>query len=196
MPDEARINLSKASILAIETSQHAVDTLAQICKGFEAREVHRCLTIAEAETALRLRQVNLILINPSIEADAGFDFIRALRSSGAEPLCSVPIIVFCGHATPGDVARCRNTGANFVVAKPISSGALLQRIEWVARDQRQFVDTGDYVGPDRRFKFEGPPPGMAGRREGDKLVPLGDAQEPNLSQNDIDAFLKPQKVMH
>jgi hypothetical protein len=44
---------------------------------------------------------------------------------------------------------------------------LLQRILWVSRDKRPFVEVGEYLGPDRRFKMDGPPQGMA-RREGDK----------------------------
>ncbi|MBY0565077.1 MAG: response regulator [Hyphomonadaceae bacterium] len=191
---EARINLSKASILLLETSQHALETLDQICKGFGVREIHRCLTIAEAETVMRTRDVHLVLIDPAVEADAGHGFIRDLRKSKVEQQARIPIVALCGHPTLEEVGCCRDCGANFVVAKPITPGALLQRLQWVAKDQRDFVFTQAYVGPDRRFKFEGPPPATAGRREGDKLLPLGDALEPNLSQTDIDMLIKPQKV--
>lgn len=66
---------------------------------------------------------------------------------------------------------------------------------FVARDKRPFVEVGRYIGPDRRFKFEGPPSDSDGRRDGDLKAPLGSADEPNLSQNEIDKMVKPQRVM-
>lgn len=191
----ARINLTKAAILVVESSQHALDTMVQILRGFEAREIFRALTVAEANEVLATKSPDLVLLDPSIEDDSGFACIRALRASGREPNSSVPIIALCGHPTPREVARCRDTGANFVIAKPITAAALLQRIQWVTIDKRQFVAVGNYVGPDRRFKFEGPPAGTAGQRSEDEHVSIGDAKEPNLSQSDIDALLKPQKVV-
>ena len=73
------------------------------------------------------------------------------------------------------------------VAKPLTPSVVLQRIHWVASDKRQFVDVvdGSYVGPDRRFKFEGPPPGSEGRRETDLPV------EPVPQELDYDMWLGP-----
>jgi len=41
--------------------------------------------------------------------------------------------------------------------KPVSPQVLFDRILWVARVPRPFIDAGVYVGPDRRFKAEKPP---------------------------------------
>ena len=54
---------------------------------------------------------------------------------------------------------------------------------------------GAYIGPDRRFKREGPPAGMEGRRADDVAGDLGDAAAPNMSQEEIDAMMKPSKVI-
>jgi hypothetical protein len=64
----------------------------------------------------------------------------------------------------------------------------------VAKEDRMFVETDSYVGPDRRFKREGPPAGMAGRRKEDLPMELGQATTPNLSQDQIDGMMKPMKV--
>src|SRR5262249_39564505 len=112
-----------------------------------------------------------------------------------DPVCHLPIILTSGHSTPTDVRRSRDIGANFFVAKPLSAKVLLDRILWVSRDRRPFVEVGDFIGPDRRFKFEGPPPGCEGRRSSDATDPLGSSDGPNMSQNEIDSLLKPQKVL-
>ncbi|MBY0563592.1 MAG: response regulator [Hyphomonadaceae bacterium] len=191
---EARLNLARASVLLVEASQHSADVLAQIVKGFGVNDIHRALTTEEAEKVLHGRSVDLLLVDPSVSDGDGYRMLRDLRHSGG-PNAYVPVVLISGHVRASDVARARDTGANFFVTKPITANTLLQRIMFVARDKRPFVQVGDYIGPDRRFKFEGPPPGSDGRRSGDLQAPLGDPAEPNMSQNEIDTIIKPQRVM-
>ena len=44
-------------------------------------------------------------------------------------------------------------GATLVICSHID--LLLERILWVARDSRPFLEVGDYLGPDRRFRHSG-----------------------------------------
>jgi hypothetical protein len=64
----------------------------------------------------------------------------------------------------------------------------------MARENRLFIDSATYVGPDRRFKRLGPPAGMTGRRSDDRSVKLKATGGPNLSQDEINALMKPAKV--
>jgi len=190
---DARINLSKAIVIIIDASQHSLDVTAQILKGFGVATMHRFSTLDEANKYLRQRQADMILIDPSVDHGAGYDFVNELRHSGTQN-AFVPVILVSGHVHPSDVARARNTGSNFVVTKPLAPTVLLQRVMWVAKDKRPFVEAGAYIGPDRRFKFEGPPIGSDGRRRDDLKTPLGDANEANLSIDELDALIKPQRV--
>lgn len=189
-----KFDLSKASALIVDGSQHSLDMTSQMLKGFGLGNIHRSGSVEDAEKHSRFKAVDLILVDPSIESGTGYEFVIALRRS-AGPSAFAPVILICGHVRTSDVSRARNTGANFVVTKPLSPSILLQRILWIARDKRPFVEVGQYIGPDRRFKFEGPPAGSDGRRHSDLSAPLSDAGEPNMSQDEVDAFIKPQRVM-
>jgi DNA-binding response OmpR family regulator len=190
-----RINLAKACVLLIDSSQHSLDMMVQIMKGFGVAEVHRCLGIKEAERMIRSKTFDMLVIDPNVSDGDGYAFLSELRHSGGGANAFVPVILVSGHVHATDVARARDTGANYFVAKPITPNVLLQRIMFVSRDKRPFVEVGKYIGPDRRFKFEGPPVGSDGRRDNDLKAPLGSADEPNLSQNEIDTMIKPQRVM-
>lgn len=195
-PDSAaKINLALTSVLLLDASAHSLEIIAQIVKGFGAQEIHRCTTIAEAERVLQRSAIDLILVDPDLKDEDGFEFLRALRNNGPARNRYAPIILLSGHARSSSVARARDTGANFFVVKPISTRVLLDRILWIGRDPRPFVavDSG-FCGPDRRFKFIGPPDGSEGRRAEDLSADLGAANEPNMSQLDIDSLIKPQKV--
>ena len=63
------------------------------------------------------------------------------------------------------------------------------------RDKRNFVEAPNYVGPDRRFKFEGPPIGSDGRRKDDVAPSLSAESGENMSQSELAELLKPQKVV-
>jgi DNA-binding response OmpR family regulator len=99
-----------------------------------------------------------------------------------------------GHQTLGNVRQARDAGANLVVAKPLSPDVLLRRITWVARESRQFIVAPGYVGPDRRFRNDGPPVGTNGRRSDDLSLEVPDAVMPNMSQNEVDVLFKPRRV--
>ena len=106
----------------------------------------------------------------------------------------MPVIMISGHAANSKVMKSRDCGASFVVTKPLTPRVLLQRLIWLANDERQFIECETYVGPDRRVRNFGPPLGMAGRRKGDLSAHVGEAVEPNLDQADIDSIIKPRRV--
>ncbi len=191
----AKFNLSSAVVMVVDRSTHSSDVIVQILSGFGVHKILRCQTVKRAMELFSVNAVDLILIDPELEDEDGFEFIRDIRRSKSENRF-VPVILISGHAKISSIKRARDCGANFFVAKPLTPSVVLQRIHWVASDKRQFVDVvdGSYVGPDRRFKFEGPPPGSEGRRETDLPVELGDQTSANLSQNELNNMFKPQKI--
>lgn len=191
----SKLNLSLVSVLLLDSSQHGLEILAQILKGFGAQEVHRCLSVADAERIIKRSSIDLIIADPATRDGDGYELLKWLRSAPAERNRQVPMIVVSGHSTPTRVGKARDVGANFFVVKPVSPKTLLERILWINRDKRAFVEMDDgYCGPDRRFKFIGPPVGSDGRRNNDLTSALGDASEPNMSQSEIDTLVKPQRI--
>src|SRR6185312_4802822 len=170
------------------------DILSQVFFGYGVRNPVRCASPDEAMTRLEEETYELIVCDADLPEGRAYDFVMRLRRSALEPNRYCPVILLSGHTPSAYVAKARDCGANFVVAKPIRPMVLLERIVWVCGDNRIFVELDSYVGPDRRFQFLGPPPGIEGRRKGDREA-LGEAATPNLSQDEIDGvFVKPQKV--
>jgi two-component system chemotaxis response regulator CheY len=86
------------------------------------------------------------------------------------------------------IKHARDSGANMVVARPMSPFSIYERLAWVAFNPRKFIDSETYFGPDRRFKIEGLPDGV-GHRKGDTDVDVGESTGPTLSQSEIDNLL-------
>ena len=105
------------------------------------------------------------------------------------------MILLQGHTPAGQVEKARDCGANIVVVKPLRPSVLLDRIVWCATAKRNFLETDNYMGPDRRFQNLGPPNGGPGRRKTDADdLTVSEEGGLNMSQDDLDKLVMPTKV--
>ncbi|HVK42360.1 MAG TPA: response regulator [Phenylobacterium sp.] len=189
-----RINLDRSRVLLIDDNPQALEALHAMFRGFGVRKQFKCGSGAEAMHVVKTQELDLIVIDSSMPDMDGYDFVRWLRRDAPDISKFTPVIMLTGHAARSMVEKSRDSGANFVVSKPFTPDILLQRVFWVAKDERQMVVAQGYVGPDRRFKNMGPPLGVKGRRRDDLSTHVGAATAPNLDQSDIDMLMKPAKV--
>jgi CheY-like chemotaxis protein len=189
-----RINLDRSRVLLIDDNPQALEALHAMFRGFGVRKQFKCGSGAEAMHVVKTQELDLIVIDSSMPDMDGYDFVRWLRRDAPDISKFTPVIMLTGHAARSMVEKSRDSGANFVVSKPFTPEILLQRVFWVAKDERQMVVAQGYVGPDRRFKNMGPPLGVKGRRKDDLSTHVGAATAPNLDQSDIDMLMKPAKV--
>ena len=184
---KAWINLEKARILLLDDHPEGGNILAQICMGFGARRFLRCSTGEEAKELVKASELHMILVNANLRESPAFDFIDWLRRSNLQPNSFTPVVLITGHTQRSQVEKARDCGANIVLAKPVSPQSMLERIIWISREKRPFVNSGSYIGPDRRFHDTGPPAGMPGRRhndppEGISVTQTEPAAEPDEAQ--------------
>jgi CheY-like chemotaxis protein len=190
----ARINLERLTVLVIDDNLQALDILAQVVSGFGVRQIIKCENAEMAKQVVSKHPLDLVITDDQMPGVDGYQFVEWLRREAGPPNAHIPVIIVTGHSRLAHVKRSRDCGAHFLLAKPITPKVLLDRITWISKDERVFVETATYIGPDRRFKREGPPPGTKGRRADDRPPVVGEATTPNLSQDQINDMLKPSKV--
>ena len=196
MLPSTHINLDKARALIVDDNAQALDLLATVLSSFGLRNLVRKSNGEEAQEELKSRPVDLILTDANMPDMDGYDLVRWLRRNGDETSRMTPAIIVTAHTPRSHVEKARDCGANFIVAKPISPAVIMERILWVARADRMFIETELYVGPDRRWRNAGPPVEFPdGRRRDDKPISLGDAEGQNMSQEELDMLIKPQRSL-
>ena len=187
---KGRVNLEKAAVLLVESNPQGMEILSQVFMGIGVRAPIKVDSIQAAWAQLKLTDFDLIVCGSTLADGDGYDFISELRRSSIDPNRFTSVIILAGHTPMTHIRKARDCGANFVVAKPISPRILLERIIWIARETRPFIEIANiYTGPDRRFHNLGPPPETEGRRKDDLPLDVGEAQTPNMHQEDIDALL-------
>jgi CheY-like chemotaxis protein len=160
----ARINLENVAVLVVDDNAQNVDILRQLFSGFGVRSLLRAGSQEDARNLVAAHELNLIVCNDSLPDGSGYDFVRWLRRSKIEPNSFTPVMITSGHTRRSMVHEARDCGANFVLAKPLSTNVLLERVVWVARESRPYLEAGAYFGPDRRWRDDGPPEGGGRRR--------------------------------
>ena len=188
----SKMKLSDVTAIIIDDDRFAVTLLTQMLRGLGLETPTVVENGAAAQALLETNCYDLCICEAELTDMSGASLIKWIRRLQT-PTRYMPIVVLTGHSFMKNVLTVRDSGANLVVKKPASPQILYDHIEWSAKHSRPFVETDNYVGPDRRFKSIGPPGGV-GRRETDLSSEIGDAVEPNMSQSEIDAMVKPTKV--
>ncbi len=149
--ESAVFNFSDAVTMVVDDSAFSLELTAEALRGFGVQVRYACANAGEAIEILQGTPIDLLFVDTEMPGMDGHELVRWLRNSGLDPNAFVPVIMTAGHVRKSRVGEVRDCGANFLVTKPFSAASLLQRLIWVARDNRPFLEVGDYRGPDRRF---------------------------------------------
>lgn len=171
MPNSLRrtetVCFANCTVLLIDDVRESLNLLTLVVKGFGFGQVLRSRSAEDAMRTLSRETVDLIVVDCAMPEMDGYDFVRWLRRDKETGARHVPVVMLAGHASADRILRGRDCGANYVVRKPITPALLLERIVWVSRERRSFVECATYVGPDRRYRDAGVPAGLTGRRRDD-----------------------------
>lgn len=187
------LNFSGVRVLIIDSDVYAVRLVSQILRGFGSNDQTAAETGAEARRLLSDSAFDLIICESVLPDATAADLLRWIRHHEETDVKFAPVIVLAGYTQASALKTAWDSGANNVVKKPVSPVVLLDHIAWSARTARPFVESSAYRGPDRRFKYAGPPDAI-GRRDADLPLEMGDAAVPTMTKGRIEALLGPNKV--
>ena len=190
--DRTKLNMSSVSVLIAGGAMMETDMLMQLFTGFGVGRMMRADDLAAVTDAIEGDEPDLVVLDLKLGEAATTDLASRLRRRPSD-LRMTPVILVAANPAASTVAKARDAGVNYVVAKPMTPRTMFERLVWIVKDQRRFIDADTYVGPDRRFRSIGPPLGMTGRRSDDLPPEIGAASSPNMSQADIDAMLMPAR---
>ena len=186
MPNTStRFDLRNTKVLAVDDNNHALELLVSILTGFRIKDAVLSRSGDEARELISKQSFDLIILDAEMPEEDGFSLLKYTRNNVKAPNFTAPVMLVSAHTPLGLVQRARNSGANIVVKKPIVPGILLRRIEWLAKDRRDFIRSDGYCGPDRRVKRGLAPNGQ--ERRADALALTADMNRA-LSQDDIDSL--------
>jgi len=191
---KAKFNFEQASVMLLDENPLSLSVLLQVLTGFGAKQFTRCTDITKAEDEIAKTYFDLIIVDATGPSTTGTKFVSWLRRSGIEPNCYAPVLLTSGHTAQNSVLEARDCGAHFIIAKPLTPLIVLERIIWIAKEGRKFLESDTYVGPDRRFKNVGVPRGLKGRRRDDTSLAVAESAAASMEQDVIETSVQTQEV--
>lgn len=195
MQDSSLINLALTHFLIVDDNERSLKILCELVKSFGVDKITTAADGAAAKEHLSRQAFDLLLTDAHMPLCSGYELVRWLRQRPRDEDRIIPAIIISAHTREHEVLEGRDCGAHYIIAKPASPIILLERIYWIAEQQRAFIDAGSYAGPDRRWKNTAPPPEFSdGRRTTDLSLDIGTAMSANLSDHELTGLIQPQRV--
>ena len=160
--------LEKVKILIVDDMQPMLDLTKSVLKIFGFKLVFTAPNAEEAFEIVCKEDPDLIITDWMMSPVDGLEFAKQVRRDPLSPNPYVPVLMMTGFSARFRVENARDAGITEFMVKPFSARDLYKRVVQIVERPRQFVEAGEFFGPDRRRKsdenYEGPR-----RRERDKL---------------------------
>jgi len=133
-------------VLVFDLDRQWLNILRRELTGIGIQEVLIATDPKEALAQVRDAKPKLLITHHDLK------FVHFLRHHDASPNRQIPIIMVTSNIDLEEVTLMRDAGVNEIVAKPCSIDQLIKHIEAIALHPREFVDTENFTGPNRRRK--------------------------------------------
>lgn len=154
-------SLEKATVLVVEDMVPMAKLTKRILETFGFEEVYVAYSGEEAFTMFQEHSPDLVITDWVLDEMSGLDLVKEIRRDPLSKNAYVPIILMTGFSHKLRVMEARDIGVSEFLVKPFTAKDLYARIVQAVEKPRQFVDSGEFFGPDRRrkranSKYDGP----------------------------------------
>lgn len=140
----------KLSMLVVEDTQPMQKLLVSVLEALGIRNVETSPNGEDAFRAFCQRNHDIILTDWSMEPVDGIQLTRMIRKSKLSPNRLAPVILITGYSAWPRVEEARDAGVTEFLVKPFTGHDIARRITHVINHPRDFIETQDFFGPDRR----------------------------------------------
>lgn len=149
----------KLSVLVVEDIQPMLDVTVNTLKFLGVGNVYSATDPEVAFGLFQKYKPDLVITDWEMEPVDGIEFLRWIRRNLLSANRMVPVIMMTGYAAQIRVAEARDVGVTEFLVKPFTASELVRRLTHVIDAPRDFVETAEFFGPDRRRRrdtqFEG-----------------------------------------
>lgn len=121
-----------------------------ILNMFGFKNVYPAKNVKDAYKLFKQHNPDLVVSDWLMEPEDGLDLVRMIRQNDDSPNKFVPVILMTGYSDKTRVEKARDLGVTEFLMKPYSARDMYARIVQIIEKPRQFVETEDFFGPDRR----------------------------------------------
>jgi two-component system, chemotaxis family, chemotaxis protein CheY len=145
-----RLEFGRLSFLIIEDNAFMRRLLVTILEAFGAKRLHQAADGEAGLEAFAREKPDIVLLDWELPGMDGISVARKMRERETSHNPFVPVLMITAHAEKGRVVAARDAGVTDFLTKPVNPKNLYEKLLGLVIDQRPFIKTKDYFGPDRR----------------------------------------------
>lgn len=149
--DVPALDLGGISLLVVNDNEFVRTYMERLFSIMRVGSVATCASPTSARAEIATVQPDIVVIDLDLTGIDGLELLRDIRRGGAGIPSDIAILVASAHVDRGYVAKARESGANWILVKPLTFRRLYEGLVRVIMDDRPFIEGDVYVGPDRRI---------------------------------------------
>ncbi len=143
-------DLSSLRILVVDPSPFRRMLVCDVLNALGINQVESVNEGSSGYSIFRSTNFDIVITEQIMMPLDGLDLTRMIRTSPDSPNPTVPILMLVSAPRTKDVIAARDSGVTEFMAMPFSVKALYNRLVFIIEQPRDFVQDGEYFGPDRR----------------------------------------------
>ncbi len=151
--------LHNLNVLLVDDDMSMRALIRDVLVAFGVSNIQTANDGTRAFEMLRSFAADIVIVDWVMRPMNGLEFLKQVRNANDTPNPFVPAIMLTAFSDLERVLQCRDAGITEFLAKPITPATLYSRIVSVIEDQRSFIRSEDFFGPDRR-RIVQPHPGQ------------------------------------
>ncbi len=150
MCSAAVTDYSDKRVILVDDNAALRGLLRAALQSFGFQRVAEADSVDAALTNFTTQSFDLVITDWKMSPRDGIDLVRELRRPAASPSPFIPIIMLTAYSDGERIKQARDAGATAFLVKPFTASSLATTIREAFEDQREFITTTDFFGPDRR----------------------------------------------
>ena len=137
-------------VLLADPNRHSRAVTRKVLDNLGIKSVREASSGAEVLEKLALLPTDLVLCELEMQPIDGVELVARIRTGAESPNPYLPIIAVTSAIDLGRIRAVRDAGVHEILAKPISTKAMSDRIADAVFNPRPFLRSETYFGPSRR----------------------------------------------
>ena len=144
------LNLQRLKIVVADDSKQMRSVLLGFLNALNITNIREAKDADEAWDLINLFNPDLLITDWNMAPTSGLALIKRVRTAPESTNRFLPIIMVTAYNEEHRVIEARNAGITEFLLKPVTAAAFFDRVMAVVEDDREFVETSSFFGPDRR----------------------------------------------
>lgn len=138
------------SVLVVEDTVPMRKIIHAVLMSLGVGRIYNACDGDEGFRAIMKHNPDIVITDWHMPESSGIELIEKIRRSANSPNRLVPVIMMTGYSAYPRVATARDSGVTEFMVKPFTAEELARRIAYVINRPRDFIDSKEYFGLDRR----------------------------------------------